>query len=307
MTKMAIIDCGTNTFHLLIGSLNSGNLEISHNEKIMVQLGKGGISKNTISEEAMKRAISALEYYKEVIDSHQVDSIHAFATSAFRNANNGEQLVQKVFKELGIQISVISGDMEAELIYKGVRRALEIGESPALIVDIGGGSVEFILATSSESLWKQSFEIGAQRLLDKFHQKDPIPPEQLEALYDFLEASTSPLQEVMAKHKVETLIGSSGTFETLSAMYCAKHGLDEPEGTSLPLPKDEFISLFQSFIKSNREQRLQIPGMLPMRVDMIVVASSIINYLIKRYNLSWIRVSSYAMKEGIFFEQSNSN
>ena len=307
MNKIAIIDCGTNTFHLLIGLINEGLMEIAHNEKIMVQIGKGGISEKTIAPEAIERAWNALSKYKGIIDQHGVEHVHVFATSAFRNADNGADVAEQFERQLGFRINIIDGLQEAQLIYEGIKRALPLFEKPSLVVDIGGGSIEFIIADNTGIKWSKSYEIGAQRLVDKFHTADPIPTTSLDQLYAFLETAPPELEEQMHRNGVRELIGSSGTFDTLSAMYFAAQKQDVPNDPELPLPLAFFHDIYQQLIQGTRIDRLKIPGMLPMRVDMIVVASSVIHYLIKHFSITNIRVSTYAMKEGILYRILNSD
>lgn len=300
MGKIAVIDLGTNTFHILIARTNLDSVEVLHREKIAVKIGEGGINAKVIIEEAKARAIAALKHFKKVADDFGVQEIHATATSAIRNASNSAEITEKIFEETGIRVRVISGNEEAELIYEGVKKALRIHKEKSLIIDIGGGSVEFIIADEDESYYRQSFEIGAQRLLDLFHHHDPMLPEEVNKLEAYLRESLSPLKAAIALHEPTTLIGSSGSFETLSDIYCQANGIDRhPEATEYPLTIDSFFQIFQEVLVKNREERLKIPGMIPLRVDMIVVACCIIRHTLTEYNIDKIRVSAYALKEGL--------
>jgi len=297
---IAVIDCGTNTFHLLIVSITDGIPSILVKEKTVVKIGEGGINNKIITEAAQLRALDALKAFKLKTETHNVGKIYAFATSAFRNATNGEELKDTIKNETDISLNIISGDREAELIFHGVISALDIGDAPALVMDIGGGSVEFILGTSKEVLWKRSFEIGAQRLLDLFHHTEPISPEDLSKLDKYLREQLSELIENIKAHKPINIIGSSGTFDTLSDIYCEKegitHGENDPE---VPMNIKAFKSTYNELLSKDREQRLAIPGMIPMRVDMIVVASALINFLLELHDFQNMRVSTYALKEGV--------
>ncbi|MGI9544085.1 MAG: exopolyphosphatase [Cyclobacteriaceae bacterium] len=295
--KIAVVDLGTNTFHLLI---SDKNFRTFHKDKVPVMIGKDGISDGLITKEAQQRALNALEGFKQVIDEYGVSSIYATATSAIRNASNGLELLDKIQETTGIEIRVISGADEAGYIYHGVRKALELGPESVLIMDIGGGSVEFIIGNNREILWKSSFEIGAQRLLDQFQQHDPIWPEDLQKMDLFLEKQLEPLTGAMEQFRPETLIGASGTFDTLSEIYCLKANIPRNFGaTELPLSLPAYADIHEEILKKNRHKRLKIPGMAPMRVDMIVVASSLIKFILKNYQLSKLRISAYALKEGL--------
>ncbi|MGK7392205.1 MAG: Ppx/GppA phosphatase family protein [Candidatus Cyclobacteriaceae bacterium M2_1C_046] len=304
MKRIAILDLGTNTFHLLIAEIeNSDSFKVIYKEKIPVKIGKGGINEQRISPDAFQRALDAIHAFTGIIHSLHVNKTIASATSAIRNATNGPELLKKIKQQTGVIIRTISGSEEAELIYNGVRAAMKIGEKPVLIMDIGGGSVEFIIANEDEIYWKRSFEIGAQRLLDKFHKKDPISPEEQEELFSFLKEELKALIIQLHKYDPGMLIGSSGTFDTLSDIYCEMSGIEKDgEKTEIPFDINAFDSIYQDIISKNKLQRLAIPGMMQMRVDMIVVAVSLIKFILNSHNFEAIRVSTYALKEGMLYK-----
>ncbi|MEJ7693885.1 hypothetical protein [Daejeonella sp.] len=157
--RVAILDLGTNTFHLLIADISSGGPEVVYQDTIAVKLGEGGISRCDISKEAFERGLKAIRAFKEAIDHHQVTRVKSAATSAIRSASNGADFIEKIKSETGLNLEIIDGEREAELIYIGVRAAVNL-EQMSLIVDIGGGSVEFILCDKNRIVWKRSFEVG---------------------------------------------------------------------------------------------------------------------------------------------------
>ena len=300
MRKIAVIDLGTNTFHILIVRAEADKVEVLHREKVAVKIGEGGINAQIIIEEAQARAISALRHFKAVADEYGVTEVYATATSAIRNASNSKTITDRIFGETGIRVKVISGEEEAELIYGGVKQAMRLPQSNSLIMDIGGGSVEFIIADDEQSYYKQSFEIGAQRLLDLFHHHDPILPEEVERLEKYLEKQLRPLSKAVRKLKPGILIGSSGSFDTLSDIYCHANKIErDPTATEYPLTLESFFSIYGDLLDKTRQERLDTPGMIPLRVDMIVVACCLIRFVVEEYQLSDIRVSSFALKEGL--------
>lgn len=299
MDKIAIIDLGTNTFHLLIVEVKDGEEKIIHKEKIAVKLGEGGISEGTISKAAEERAIKTMLYFKDKITKENVKNVFASATSAMRNAKNGEEVMQHIYDATGISIKLISGMDEAKFIHQGVKKALEIGPEPALIMDIGGGSVEFIICNHIEVFWMQSFEIGAQRLLDKFHKHDPISPKDIEKLDDFLRKELEELKVKMDIYQPHHLIGSSGTFDTLIDINYQEKGIEKTDDIAFSLSLEDFDRIFDEIIHKTREERMEIPGMIEMRVDMIVVAVCLIQFLIENNEFIDIKISTYALKEGL--------
>lgn len=301
--RVALIDLGTNTFHLLISEINEeGHVIHLLKQKIPVKLGKGGISKGKIAPDAYQRALFTLDLFQDEIIRHKVNEVKAMATSAVRHAQNGPELVRDIYHQTGIEVEVVSGDREAELIYLGVKYALRIGQEPSLIMDIGGGSVEFIIASDRQIYWKQSFELGGQRLLDMFYKHDPIAPEEVEALKNYLSKALKSLTLAVMEFKPTTLIGASGTFETLSDIDSLRKGIVVPEEsphTEEELAIIDFYTIYHDILQKNREERLAVPGLIEMRVDMIVVASILIDSILQAYSLEHIRISYYALKEGM--------
>ncbi|MEQ9439458.1 MAG: phosphatase [Cyclobacteriaceae bacterium] len=304
--KVATIDLGTNTFHLLVAELQKENtFQVIHHERIPVMIGRGGINQGVITPEAQERALEALHHFRAQLQSLAIplENVHCTATSAFRNAKNGQEFAQKILEETDIIVDIIPGDQEAEFIYYGVREAVSLGEQNALIMDIGGGSVEFILCNQNKILWKHSFEIGAQRLLDRFDIQDPISQDNIQALKHYFSETLTPLAAIVAQYHPQTLVGASGTFDTLSDIHVLENKLTIAEGaTELPLTYSAFQKMLEEFSQKTRQERLIIPGMIDMRVDMIVVASWLIRFVLEEYQILDIRISSYALKEGLLVE-----
>ena len=295
--KTAIIDLGTNTFNLLIVE----GEQILFKTKIAVKLGEGGITEGFIAEAPFQRGLDALQTHLHTINKYQVEHTLAFATSAIRSASNGKEFVQQAKEQLGLDIQVIDGDREAELIYLGVRKALNLGEHNNLIMDIGGGSTEFIICSQNKIFWKQSFQLGAARLKEKFQPQDPISTKDISDLENYLEIGLLPLWNALKKHPCDTLIGSSGSFDTLSEVIAHQfyHIAILNGKTTYSFKLSDYHWLHKHLLERTLQERLDTPGMIPMRADMIVIASVFINYLIKRQNIHAMKLSIYALKEGI--------
>ena len=298
--RVAIIDLGTNTFHLLIAEEKRDGFSFIYRERLAVRIGQRGINKGIIQPDAIDRAVRALSSFRTTIDQHDVLRIFAFGTSALRNAANAEEVINIFKVKAGIEVTVISGDREAELIFQGVKSGMQLGNENSLVMDIGGGSVEFIIGNENSIVWKESFEIGAQRLVERFQQHDPIQNQEIHLLEDYFQEKLAPLFAALHQYTPYTLIGSSGTFDTLSDIYCSKQDLfKKSEDAETPLTLQAFHEIYEELLFKNREERMMIPGMIEMRVDMIVVACCLINFLLGRYAFDNIRVSTFALKEGI--------
>jgi exopolyphosphatase/guanosine-5'-triphosphate,3'-diphosphate pyrophosphatase len=265
----------------------------------------GGINNGLITEAGVARALTTLRKFKTIIDQWRPDRVLAIGTSALRNARNGAEVVRLIEEQTGIAARIISGQEEADLIYRGVAAAVPWGEAPALVVDIGGGSVEFIIGTEHQPAWRTSLEIGGQRLLEMFQQHDPILPSEVEALKTYLAEKMEPVLAQLRLYQPRTLVGSSGTFDTLSEIYCHRHGLPyRQDDRETPFRKDAFPVIYHELLQKNRTQRLQIPGMIELRVDMIVVACCLIDFLLENYPFADIRVSTWSLKEGVLVGNS---
>ncbi len=304
--RLALIDMGTNTFHLLIATLTPGAPpHILVRTRTAVKLGEGGISDARITEAAQARALQALRAFREEIDLHGVSEhdIQAVATSAVRVAANGAAFLAEVFAQTGIRVEVIPGGQEAELIWAGIREAVPLGDSsPSLLMDIGGGSVEFMIANQHDIFWKQSFEIGAQRLLDQFFWHDPITAVEIGAQETYLASILGPLTAAVGRYRPATLVGASGSFDTFSDLEAARRGTvrdahNPPPETELPL--EVFRHHFELLKSLDHNQRAALAGMTPLRADMIVVAGVLIDWVVRTYDLTRIRVSAWALKEGL--------
>jgi exopolyphosphatase / guanosine-5'-triphosphate,3'-diphosphate pyrophosphatase len=299
MKRVAIIDMGTNTFHLMLATITPEGFKINSREKVPVKIGVGGINQGYITDEGIERALKAMKAFRKTISDEGTGTAWAFGTSALRNARNGEQVIKKIEAETGIKTQIITGLQEAEYIYKGARAAINMGSEKSLIMDIGGGSVEFIIGNDNQIFWSHSFEIGGQRLLEKFQKHDPITQEETEALFNFFEDELVLLRTALTNHNPKTLIGSSGTFDTLSDIYCWKNNLPIKDAPETPFDMEAFDDIYVELLSKDRTARMQIPGMIEMRVDMIVVACCLIKHILSKHSFDKVRVSSYSLKEGV--------
>lgn len=298
--RLAIIDLGTNTFHLLVAEAAGHGYNVVHRERLAVKIGAEGINRGVITDSAVRRALDAVSSFRKTMAQWRVGSTFAFGTSALRNARNGQEVASAIASGAGTEVILIDGDKEAEYIFYGVRAALGLTEQTNLVVDIGGGSVEFIIGNGEGILWKRSFEIGAQRLLERYHKHDPILPTEIQAVESHFDRELVPLRDALLHYNPTVLAGSSGTFDTLSEIYCTRNGIDKStDDPETPLTIDGFRNIHAALLTADRERRMRIPGMIEMRVDMIVVASCLITYLLDRHAFSQIRVSTWSLKEGV--------
>lgn len=301
--KTAIIDLGTNTFNLLIAELlDNKQYQTVFNDKVGVKLGKGGINKKVITPEAFQRALDGIAKHIETIKKFKVDKIIATATSGIRSAENGKQLILQIKEQFGIDVQIISGDEEAELIYRGIKQTVEFSDDYDLILDIGGGSNEFILVNKSGLVWKQSFDLGMARLLDKFNPSDPIATNEIIRVEDYIDSELNSLYQAVNKYKPKRLIGSSGTFDSLREMIIERKKLDNKKiktQNAFKIDLSDYLELHDHLLKSTYNERLNIKGLEFVRIEMIVLASIFVNFIIRKLEIKTLVQSSFALKEGL--------
>lgn len=308
MSRIAILDLGTNTFNLLIADKIGSDISVIQKEREVVKLGEGGLANNTIAPISFQRAIDAIKNHMKRIAQHNCDITKAVATSGIRSTNNGLELLKALKTNFNLDVEVIDGDREAELIWKGVIYNIPCPED-VLIMDIGGGSTEFIIGNSNSFKWKKSYKLGASRLKENFQPSDPITQNEIKTINTHFDTELDELYQKCKEYGISSLIGSSGSFDTFAEVIFHKHNkFDEFESADYhEINLEEFASQYQFLLKSNIQERLDTPGMLPMRADMIVISGLLTNHVIQNASIESMFVSKHALKEGLMFELSSAN
>ncbi len=293
MANVAVIDLGTNTFHILIARLTGQEgFEVIYRERSYVYLGGQGI--DCIGLESFQRGISTLKYFASLLLKYQVKDVKAIGTAALRSARNGQEFVTKAMEQTGINISIISGDQEALYIAKGISK-IYTKDRPHLVMDIGGGSVEYIIG-STDVEWYGSINIGISVLYKKYMLTDPISQCDLDAMYAYLHQELLPLKQAFKRHQSYDLIGAAGTFEVL-----AHHQLGMMDLPLQSLDIDQIRELYAQIIPLDLSQRKALEGIPSHRGKYLVVAMALIIATLDIINLDDVYVSSYSLKEGVLF------
>lgn len=294
--RIAAIDLGTNTFHLIIAEQNANELQIVYKTNQPVKLGEDITKDNCIIPVAFERGINCLKEFKNSLLIHDVTIVKATATSAVRSASNGQKFVDAVKQATDIDIEIIDGDEEAELIYEGVKLSGVI-TGKSLIMDIGGGSTEFILCDEENLIWKKSYNIGAARLMQKFFKTDPISKTEIDQINEHIASELKALKVIVEEYQPKTLIGSAGAFETFASMINPSMNIAETSTADIYLK--DYLSLSNKLISSTHAEREAMPNLIPLRVDMIVMASLLTNYVVQTFELTEIKLSTYDLKMGV--------
>ena len=305
--RVAVLDLGTNTFNLVIAEQNSSDsFHILHSSKMPVKLGESGINHGEIIPAAFQRGIAAIDKHYRTIKRLKADKIFAFGTSALRSSKRGELFISTIKKNTGIKVEIISGDREAELIYYGVRQTIQMTEQRYLILDIGGGSNELIIANKDKIYWKRSYDLGIARLLEKFKPSDPITPAEISLIKTYFKEEIPDLIDAATKFGVKTLLGASGSFETFEAMLRADEEDFESEtalrAKSVEITRKNFELLYERLINSTKKERQQMRGLEPMRIEMIVLACLFVKFIIEKLEIETIIQSNFSLKEGVIYQ-----
>lgn len=298
--RAAVLDLGTNTFNILIADVKGNKYETIYSGRQVVKLGEKSINKNIIGENAFQRALIAMELHAEKLRDYKVTKVKAYATSAIREAENGQELISLIKKFSRIEVEVISGDKEAELIYKGNRLAVQMGSEKHLIMDIGGGSTEFIIGNNKKVFWEGSFKLGVARLLEMFRPEDPITEATLKKIHEHIRKNLNSLVVALKKYPVQKLVGSSGAFESIVDMI-GKEKI-APGKSNYDIDMDDYFFISEKTIYSTIAEREQMKGLMPMRRDMIVLSYLLINFVLNESGIRQLTLSTYSLKEGGLWE-----
>ncbi|MEX0747184.1 MAG: Ppx/GppA phosphatase family protein [Rhodothermales bacterium] len=297
--RICVIDLGTNSFHtLIVNVFPNGSFEVLDRIKEVVRLGERGLIEHRLTERAMKRAIRAIRRVKLLAEGWGAGEYLAFATSAIREADNGGDLIEKIKEETGIHVQVIDGGFEAYLIYEGVRRAVDMHE-PTLMVDIGGGSTEFIIGNSEKAFLALSLKLGAARMTGQFITSDPISQEEFKALRAHFREMLMPVYAACREHGVRGIVGSSGTFENVAQGSANLRGNTDRSIYLQVFEGKELRTVTKSIIESSREERAAISGIEAKRVKQIVAGAMLIDVLLKDLEVERVRISPNALREGM--------
>lgn len=299
--RVAIIDLGTNTCNLLVAEIHGENYKILHRSKQLVKLGDGKINTNEISQEATQRTIDSFCAHKQIIEQFQVEHVRVLATSAVRTAKNKIQYLNKLGEASGWLVKLVSGEQEAELIFKGVLQAMGSLYTASLILDIGGGSNEFILAHEKNVLWKESQAAGMARVINSFQLSEPILGSEVVQLHAFFIEKHQAAFRKCKQKSVHTLIGCSGAFDTIADL------IDEVNSGAKQRIKQEikvsdFYDVYEKVKKTTREERLRMKGMDCARVDLIVPAMVLVDCVISETGIEKIIQTDFALREGVLSE-----
>jgi exopolyphosphatase / guanosine-5'-triphosphate,3'-diphosphate pyrophosphatase len=297
--RVAVIDCGTNTFNLLVADPTEAGWNSIYQTKLSVKIGEGSFESKQIQPARFARGLDALLCYKHTCSNYECDRIYAYGTSALRDSQNGIEFVEQAKKILGTTIHLIDGSEEAQLIYEGVRLTYTPLKESVLIMDIGGGSTEFVIANEAGVQWKASYQLGVSRLYDTIKPSDPMQRSELLHLREHLEVALLELKEALLQYQPQRLIGSSGSFDTLLDLYFVATKKDKGSREGLQrIPIPAMRNMNDQLIVSTYEQRLKNPAIPEIRAQFMPLASALVDHVLQLHTFTEIIHSPNSLKEG---------
>ncbi|ACK67620.1 Ppx/GppA phosphatase [Rippkaea orientalis PCC 8801] len=306
---LAAIDIGTNSIHMVVVEIDKTlpAFTILARQKDTVRLGEQEPKSGKLTEEAIERAISSLQRCKDLATSMNVDYIVATATSATREASNGQIFIQRVKDEVGIFVNLISGYEEARRIYLGVLSGMDFQDKPHVIIDIGGGSTEIILADAQEPRFLSSTKVGAVRLTEELITTDPISDSEFAYLRAYvrgmLERPIDELRHKLKENEEPKLIGTSGTIETLATIHAVETLGEVPNPLQgYQMSRQEVKALVKRFAAMTYQERLAVPGMSDKRAEIIVAGGTVLMEAMSILSLDNITLCERALREGMIVD-----
>ncbi len=302
-TTLAAIDIGTNSFHLVVARTTSAiAFEIIAREKEVVRLGSGSGDMKRLAPDAIDRGIEALARFRQIAEIADAP-IRAIATSAVREADNRDEFLRRARDEAGIDIEVVSGVEEARLIHLGVLQDVPVADVRLLLMDIGGGSTEFVVGEGTEMLEARSLKLGAIRLTDRFFAEEPITSGQVKRCRTHVRAYLGPVVREVRRHGFDVAIGSSGTILNVAEMARQRRGESGRMSSNTSFTRKELGKVVDALLAATTTKaRLKVPGLDARRADIIVAGAVLLAETFDALGIEEMTVSDYALREGLVLD-----
>ncbi len=309
MGRFASIDMGTNTFRLLIvEQYNTEPFKEIYSENITVRLGEGFSVERRFRPTAIKRAISAITHFQKVLKNKNIAGVVAVGTSAFRQSSNRESFLEIVKRKTGINVEVLSGEEEARCTLLGVNlifqreiQKQEIAEEPTLVIDIGGGSTEFIVSKEGEPTTLLSIELGVVPLTERYLKTDPPGAHEILGMQDYIDDKLGVIAHLMPIKC--RFIGTAGTITTLAAMEQEMVHYDPEKINHYRLSHDSLEKTMKKLIQMSLAARRELPGLGRGREDILIAGILILLRVMRQFKYDTIYVSDYGLREGILVDR----
>jgi exopolyphosphatase/guanosine-5'-triphosphate,3'-diphosphate pyrophosphatase len=299
MTVIASVDLGTNSTRVLVGRSTGAGLEVLDRRNTITRLGQDVGASGRLAPEAVARTLDCLRGYREILDRHRVERVRVAATSASRDAANRDEFFDAVEALIGTRPELLSGDEEGRLSFTGATAELDPAGGPFLVVDIGGGSTEFIVGTDRVE-GVMSVDIGCVRLTEKFLHHDPPQPEELSACISLTDAYLDDVvREIPVAAEARTLVGLAGTVTTVAAVEIGLETYDRDRIHHFHLTHEAAEDVFRTLATESRADRIHNPGLEEARADVIVGGCCVLVALFRRLGFDEMIVSEADILDGL--------
>ena len=307
--RIAAIDIGTNSVHIIIVQVRPDrSFEIIDREKEMVRLGSGGLGGRSLTEPAMLAALQALGKFTRLAESHDVDEIVGAATSAVREADNGREFLTAIRQRTGIQVRVISGTEEARLIHRAAVYGVDVSGGAAVVIDIGGGSVELTQGTGARTHVAHSAKLGVIRLTEQFVRSDPLNRRDERQMVSHITETIAPTVEKIVARGFDRVIGTSGTILSLGALAVGEgRAVGSDDLRSRRVSAKQIRKLRRDICALDLAGRLRIPGLDPRRADLAVAGSILLDTILRQIGAVELTLCDLALREGLALDYLRRN
>ena len=303
MMRLAGVDIGTLTCRLLIADLlPSGRLREVRSERKILRLGEGVDQTKQLSSAAMDRVLQCLKEWRETIDASSVDTAAVVATSAVRDAENRDEFLDRVKRETGFEVELLSGEEEARRTLLGIRSGLPVGVTDLLALDIGGGSTEFILDRPGQNPVVRSIDIGVVRLCERLLHHDPPTDEEIRQAREWIARETKAAVADMGNYQTTTFVGTAGTITSLAAMAQKLPAYEPARMHNYTLQLDSIRKLEQTLLSRKKTDRAGLPGLEKGREEVIAAGAIIIRAIIETLGEKQCLVSDLGLREGVLID-----
>ena len=308
LRRIAAIDIGTNSFHLLVAAVDPKlrTFRIIQAEKATTRLGERDPETGELTEAAMQRGLETLRQFRDLAASHRVEQIVTAATSAVREAPNGRDFLQTILDDLGMEVDLVSGPEEARLIYLGVLSGMPFGDRPHLLLDIGGGSTELILADGRDARALTSTRVGAVRLQRDFVRDDPMPPQRRSFLQAFIQGSLEPAVDKVRRRikpgETPVLVATSGTAMAIGSLAASEEERPPRKLHGYRVTRQSLNQVVDRLIMMTPAQRRELAPINDRRAEIIVPGALILQTTMKMLGVEEFVLSERALREGLIVD-----
>ena len=301
--RLAGVDIGTLTCRLLIADLLPGRrLKEIRSERRILGLGEGVDQTKRLSDAAMDGVLCCLREWREIINASHVDAVAAVATSAVRDAANRDEFLDRVKREAGFEIELLSGEEEARRTMLGIRSGLPHGVTDVLALDIGGGSTEFILDRPGQKPVVRSINVGVVRLCERLLLHDPPTDEEVHQAREWVARETKSAVADMSNYQTATFVGTAGTITSLAAMAQKLPAYESARIHNYRLQLDTIQEIEQTLLSRKKADRAGLPGLEKGREEVIAAGTIIIRTVMETLGMSAVLVSDLGLREGVLID-----